>query len=188
MQAKTYPHDRLLARTILKSIPREVTPNHITILRICLTPLVVWLLYLKEYSFGLPIFLLVAFTDMIDGSLARVRGQVTAWGMLWDPIADKLLIGSVAILLLSRHFPPELAVLIIGLEVLFLLGGWYRKRQGTIVAANWWGKSKMLCQVFGIAAFLVFLQSGEASAAVVSYVLFLLAALLAVFSLLKHGL
>lgn len=188
MMSKIYAHDRLLAATVLKLIPAKVSPNQITILRILLTPAVLWLLWVESYEMGISLFLLVAFTDMIDGSLARTRGQVTSWGMLWDPVADKLLIGAVAVLLLFRAFPAELIVVIFGLEAAFLIGGYYRKRQGVIVAANWWGKFKMLCQVIGVTLFLLFLQTGMASLATASYVVFVLATLLAVGSLFRQGL
>src|SRR5512135_2881789 len=146
MQTKIYPHDRLLAATVLKLVPPQVTPNQITILRILLTPVVLWLLWVRAYEWGTALFLLVAFTDALDGSLARTRGQISSWGMMWDPVADKLLIGSVVALLLFRAFPEELIVVIFGLEAAFLVGGYYRKKQGVIVSANWWGKLKMLCQ------------------------------------------
>jgi CDP-diacylglycerol--glycerol-3-phosphate 3-phosphatidyltransferase len=188
MSSKIYPHDRLLAGSVLKLIPSRVTPNQITILRILLTPAVLWLLWIKSYETGIALFLLVAFTDMMDGSLARTRHQVTAWGQVWDPVADKLLIGSIAVLLLFRHFPEELAILIFGLEAAFLVGGYYRKRQGVIVSANWWGKFKMLCQVIGVTLFLLFLKTGMLWLAGASYIIFVLAALLAVGSLFKHGL
>ena len=188
MSGKIYPHDRLMGHTVLKLIPRGVTPNQITIFRILLTPVVLWLLWRQDYASGIILFLFVAFTDAVDGSLARMRDQVTPWGMVWDPVADKLLIGSVVALLLFRHFPVELIVVIFGLEAAFLVGGYYRKRQGIIVSANWYGKIKMICQVFGVTLFLLFLKTGFAALVPVSYGVFVLAALLALGSLFKHGL
>lgn len=187
MTSKIYPHDRLLAATFLKLIPAKVTPNQITILRILLTPVVLWLLWKSSYEAGIALFLLVAFTDMLDGSLARTRGQVSSWGMIWDPVADKLLIGSVGVLLLFRSFPEELIIVILGLEAAFLVGGYYRKRQGVMVSANWWGKFKMLCQVFGVTLFLIFLKTGIGSLALASYAVFVLASVLALGSLFSHG-
>lgn len=189
MPARTYPHDRLLARTILKLVPAGVTPNQITIFRILCIPAVLWLLWREAYAPAIPAFLFVAFTDMLDGSLARTRDQVTHWGMLWDPVADKLLIGTVALLLLvTSDFPPEVTVLIVGLELVFLAGGWYRKRQGIVVSANWWGKFKMLSQVAGITLFVLSLSVGSRGLALASFAVFGLAAVLALGSLFKHGL
>ena len=137
---------------------------------------------------GIPLFLVTALTDMLDGSLARSRGQVTKWGALWDPIADKLLIGSVALLMLMRHFPPTLTIIVIGLEATFLAGGWYRATQGEAVAANWWGKLKMLSQVAGVTLYLLSLQTGVTGLAAASYASFGIACVLALVSLFRHGL
>lgn len=188
MTAKTYPHDRFLAATLLKLVPKETTPNQITVARMFMTPMVLWLLYEGRYELATPLFLVTALTDMLDGSLARTRNQVTEWGILWDPIADKLLIGSVAVLLLARHFSPSLAAIILGLEAAFLAGGWYRAAQGEIVAANWWGKLKMLSQTLGVTLFLLFLQTGVGALATASYAVFGAACVLAVVSLFRHGL
>lgn len=188
MPAKIYPHDRLMGRTVLRLIPGGVTPNQITIFRICLTPVVLWLLWRNHYDYGTILFLFAAFTDAVDGSLARTRDQVTSWGMVWDPVADKLLIGSVVALLMFRHFPIELIVVVFGLEAAFLAGGYYRKRQGLIVSANWLGKFKMLCQVLGVTLYLLFLSTGYAAFAPASYAVIVVAALLALGSLFQHGL
>ena len=187
MTAKTYPHDRFLAATLLKLVPKDVTPNQITVTRIFMTPAVLWLLYEGHYALATPFFLLTALTDMLDGSLARTRDQVTDWGKLWDPVADKLLIGLVALLLMLRHFPLELAVAVVGIEMAFLAGGMYRAKQGTIVSANWWGKFKMLAQVIGVTLFLLFLQTGLAPLALASYVAISLSCALALVSLFRHG-
>ena len=185
--SKIYPHDRLMARTVLRLVPPSVTPNQITILRFLLTPVAVWFVHARQYDISIPFFLLVAFSDALDGSLARVRGQVTEWGMIWDPVADKLLIASIAVVLLFRHFPPELAVVIFGLEAIFLAGGYYWKRKGRIVSANVWGKFKMIAQVLGIALFLLFLDTGLAGFAWTSFAAFGAATVLALISFWHHG-
>src|SRR5512141_1406324 len=74
---KPYFHDQLLARTVLRLFPQRVLPNHITMARLVLTPLVVWLIWIGNYAWGVPVFLLTAFTDTIDGSMARTRDQIT---------------------------------------------------------------------------------------------------------------
>src|SRR5262245_56464898 len=110
MPTKIYAHDRLLAATILRIVPESVTPNQITVARFLLTPFVILTLALGRYSFGVPFFLFAAFTDLLDGALARTRSQVTDWGTLWDPIADKLLIGSAIVVLIFREFPIGMAM------------------------------------------------------------------------------
>lgn len=188
MRTKIYPHDRLLAATILKIVPASVRPNQITVVRLLLTPVALYLLLREQYDLGVPFFLFLAFTDMVDGSLARTRRQVTRWGTLWDPIVDKILIGSVAVVLLSKQFPPVIVATLLSLEAAFVIGGWLRKRKGIVTGANWWGKWKMVCQVAGVVSYLLFLQTGFLPLQSLSFGFFGLAALLALCSLLAHGL
>lgn len=185
---QTYPHDKLIGRVFLPLIPETVRPNQITILRLLLTPLVVWFVWKERYDIGIPLFLVVAFTDALDGSLARLRNQVTEWGMVWDPIADKVLIGSVAAVLLYQDFSPEIAIVVFGLEAIFLIGGYYRKRQGRIVSANNWGKLKMMMQVAGITLFLCSIPFRMPALAQASYLVFILATIFALMSIFTHGL
>lgn len=109
----------------------------------------------QQYSIGVPFFLLVAFTDALDGSLARVRKQITEWGTFYDPVADKLLIGSVVLLIVIQHVNPWFGFVIIALEVLIILGGFLRRIDGKLVTANVFGKTKMVLQVVGVMALLI---------------------------------
>jgi len=180
---RPYPHDFLLARTVLPYVPHWVTPNMITILRMLLTPLCVWLVWSGSYTPGAILFLLLGFSDALDGSLARIRKQVTSWGMVADPIADKLLVASVMVILLFRDFPEELVVLIVGIEASFILGGFYWHQRGKVVAANVWGKLKMISQVLGISLFLLSHQAGWMALADISFGVLGLAVVLAIISL-----
>ncbi len=78
--AQLWWHDRLVAKTILKIIPPFIKPNYLTTFRFLATPVVAFLMFREDYLVGLIAFLFVVFTDMLDGSLARVRNQVTEWG------------------------------------------------------------------------------------------------------------
>src|SRR3989339_879810 len=96
--SKLFPHDHIMRYTFVPLVPRFVTPNMITIARMVLIPFILYFLFSNEYGIGVPLFLFAAFTDALDGSVARLRHQVTEWGTFYDPLADKLLIGSVIIL------------------------------------------------------------------------------------------
>jgi CDP-diacylglycerol---glycerol-3-phosphate 3-phosphatidyltransferase len=149
--------DRILARTILPLIPRFVTPNSITWFRFVSIPFVVYLLASGQYVSGLILFFLSSFSDAIDGSLARTRNQVTEWGKMNDPFADKLLIGAAAVVLVSRFLNIYLAATIIGLELFLLAGALYRKRTlGIPIEAEISGKVKMVLQSLGIGALILF--------------------------------
>ena len=153
--SKPYFHDWLLARTVLRLFPRSVAPNQITMARFVLTPLVVWLVWIGNYAWGVPLFLLTAFTDTIDGSMARTRNQITKWGIVFDPIADKLLIGSVLIVLILQNLSLYLGIIIIFMESIAALAGLYSNRRERVYMANNLGKAKMCLQVAGILVMLV---------------------------------
>lgn len=146
-----FPHDLFLARTILRFIPMSITPNRVTLFRILATPVVVALILYGFYLSGVIAFVLVAFTDAIDGSMARTRNQVTKFGMLFDPLADKLLIGIMVLLLVFQNFHYLLGVALLGIEILFIMTALIAKtRFNTVRAANVWGKIKMILQVFAV--------------------------------------
>ncbi len=150
-----YWHDYALAYTILPLIPRFVHPNHLTILRFVMVPMVIWLLAVENYAWGVPMFFLAGLTDLLDGSLARTRNQITPWGIFFDPIADKLLIGSVAILVAIRYYHPVIIVTGIFLDSLPAVGWALGKFSGRKLGANWWGKIKMCLQVLALLCLLV---------------------------------
>ena len=148
---EVHPHDRFLAKTVLRFVPKSVTPNEVTTVRIIATPYVWYLIIQGYYTFGAIMFMLVAFTDAMDGSMARTRNQVTRFGMLYDPLADKLLIGTMVLLLLFQHFNYWLGVAILGIEIVFILTALVATiKFHTVKSANRWGKIKMISQVFAM--------------------------------------
>ena len=157
---KLYWHDRILAKTILRLIPRDVRPNHLTILRFLLTPFVLYYLWQQNWPVVVPLFLFAALTDALDGSLARTRKRITMWGTVADPAADKLLIGSVVALFVAQEIDVVFATIIIVIELMIILTGLARRRRGEYVSANWYGKLKMLFQVIGVTALLIARWSG----------------------------
>lgn len=148
-------HDRMLAKTILKLLPKGLLPNHITVFRFLATPAVVLLMLYERYYIGLIAFLLVAFTDALDGSMARTRNQITEWGKAYDPVADKILIGSMVFIIVLRYIDFWTAMVIVGLEIIIITIAWIRKVKGYKVEANIWGKIKMMLQVLGVAILLL---------------------------------
>ncbi len=143
---KLYFHDRIMRLVVLPFIPDAIQPNHVTALRFLLTPVVIWALFVENYAFGVPLFLITAFTDALDGSLARVRNKITPWGIFFDPVADKLLIGSVAILLGLKYYHPAIIFAALLLDILPSLRWASTRYAGTVMMANIWGKLKMFLQ------------------------------------------
>lgn len=141
--------DRFLAATFLKLFPDFVTPNQITRFRLISIPFVAFLLAFDYYAAGTILFLFAAFSDALDGALARTKRNVTSWGTFYDPIADKLLIGAASVIVVSKYIGLGLATAIVFLEVL-LVSLAYVRYKGRIVPAKIMGKTKMILQCLGI--------------------------------------
>ena len=186
--AKWYPHDYFLRYLIIPFIPAWIYPNHITVLRFILVPFVLWFLYIEHFDIGVPLFLFAAFTDALDGSLARVRHQITDWGTFYDPFADKLLITGVILIVVVHYINPIFALLVVGIECIIFLGGCVRKRRGEITSANVFGKTKMFLQVTAVLFLLIAAWAGADLFIDASIATFSLAIAFAILSLFTYGL
>ncbi len=152
---KVYATDRFLVRYLLRWLPAGVTPNQLTVARIVLVPFVIAFLWQENYWVGIPLFLFAALTDALDGAMARTRNMITAWGRIFDPFADKLLVLSVAGILAYAHLPLWLLGAVVVSELLFIVAALLWHRQGRLVQANIWGKVKMILQVTSLVLLLL---------------------------------
>ncbi len=149
-------------------------PNALTLLRIFFVPLLVAALVQRKVDwdflgvrlgselFALWIFLAAAFTDLLDGYLARRWGQITTVGTLLDPIADKMLISAALISLVQTgHVSAGLTILLIGRE--FAISGLrsIAASAGYTIKANDLGKTKMVFQVLAIALVILAIRFPE---------------------------
>jgi len=146
--------DRFLAKTFLRLMPSFVTPNQITKFRLLSIPFITLLLALDLYVAGAFLFLFSAFSDALDGALARTKHKITTWGTLYDPVADKLLIGAVSVIIVSKYISPYLALVIVIIEILLVASAYFRYR-GRVVPAKTMGKTKMILQCVGIIVLLI---------------------------------
>lgn len=185
--AKLFPHDYLMRYTLVPLIPKCISPNMITWFRFVTIPFILVFLSLDNYTVSVPLFLISALSDALDGSLARLRHQITAWGTFYDPLADKLLIGTVVLVVVIQHINPILGFLILFIDALILIGGYIRKRQGKVMGSNIFGKTKMFFQILGVGFLLVALWAGFDLFIPLSIGALALAVVLAVISLFTYG-
>lgn len=138
--------------------------NKITVARIGLIPLFILLLYpfpdkpFDPYGmyWAAAIFIIAAATDQLDGYVARKYNQVTKLGMLLDPLADKLLICAALLLLVQMHSVPAwIAFGIIGREIVITGLRIMAAKKRIALAADRYGKIKLVVQVVAIAAVLL---------------------------------
>jgi CDP-diacylglycerol--glycerol-3-phosphate 3-phosphatidyltransferase len=131
-----------------------LTPNFMTISRIVAIPVIVILLMVdtKITTFSAAVFFSAAsITDYLDGYLARTRGLVTKLGKILDPMADKLLVSSTLVMLVSLGFIQAwIACVIIGRELAVTGLRCVLIENGQDVAASWLGKYKTGFQIAAI--------------------------------------
>jgi CDP-diacylglycerol--glycerol-3-phosphate 3-phosphatidyltransferase len=146
--------------------------NVLTIARILMIPLVVVLFYMPQpwlRPAAAIVFILAAITDSLDGYLARKLGQTSALGAFLDPVADKLMVATALILLVTYAPPPlELiefnphilitltAAVIVGREItISALREWMAEMGARgKVAVSSWGKLKTIFQMTGLSLML----------------------------------
>ena len=136
-------------------------PNLVTWLRILLIPLIVglfyipdeWLSYEGRNIAATAVFVFAALTDWLDGYLARVLNQMSAFGAFLDPVADKLMIAASLIVLLQLgRVDAVVGLIIIGREIaISALREWMaRVGQAKSVAVAFIGKVKTVSQMVAI--------------------------------------
>ncbi|HHU72863.1 MAG TPA: CDP-diacylglycerol--glycerol-3-phosphate 3-phosphatidyltransferase [Clostridiales bacterium] len=127
-------------------------PNRITLFRVIMIP-VFLLVYLNQnitynnYIAG-AIFLIAAFSDFLDGYIARKQNLITNFGKFMDPLADKLLVSAALICFVEFNLLPSwIAFIIIARE--FIISGFrlVASDNGVVIAASWWGKIKTNLQM-----------------------------------------
>ncbi|HHT9120205.1 MAG TPA: CDP-diacylglycerol--glycerol-3-phosphate 3-phosphatidyltransferase [Candidatus Hypogeohydataceae bacterium YC41] len=128
----------------------ENLPNQLTVLRLFMSLFFFLALSLSFFDMALAVFIMAIATDFLDGYLARRNGQISNFGRIVDPLADKLIICGGFSLLLS-YLPilkPWMVITIILRELLISLIRGYAELNGVNLPSNIWGKVKMTFQSF----------------------------------------
>ena len=117
-------------------------PNVLTIIRIILIPVFVVLFFKGEKIAALCVFCAASLTDMLDGYLARKLNQITDFGKLFDPLADKLMVLTAMVCQTFWGPLPLVAVIIVALkELVMVLGGIFMLSKNVVGYSNYFGKA-----------------------------------------------
>lgn len=136
-------------------------PNKLTLFRVVLIPFFVFFLlapYFEGYGnyIAVTIFIVASLTDMLDGKIARKYNLVTNFGKFMDPLADKLLVCSAMICLISTgQLPVWIVIIIISRE--FIISGFrlIASDNGVVIAASYWGKFKTTFQMLMVIVLII---------------------------------
>ena len=128
-------------------------PNKLTLFRVILIPFFVVCMLVNvtgnaDKWIALIIFIIASLTDLLDGKIARKYNLITDFGKFMDPLADKLLVCSALICLVSlNRIPAWIVIIIIARE--FIISGFrlIAADNGRVIAASYWGKFKTTFQM-----------------------------------------
>ncbi len=125
-------------------------PNQLTIFRLLLVPVIGYSLsadFAYHAQVSAAVYATAAATDSLDGQIARRRHSVTELGKFLDPLADKILVVTVLVILVGQAIIPAWVVVVVfGREFLITGLRFVAANQGVVVASTPWGKSKTLSQ------------------------------------------
>lgn len=138
--------------------PFRAAPNLLTLGRICLAPFLVAAILEKRFEMGFILFIVAGLTDALDGALARILKQRTVFGHYLDPVADKLLLSTLFLVLMYEGLiPTTVTVLVFGRDVAILLVAaiLYAAVGRREFKPSVFGKANTLSQIIAVAAVLL---------------------------------
>ena len=142
-------------------------PNKLTISRFALTAVFLWAMFSKfayNDTLALFFFCLAGVTDFLDGRIARARGLITNFGILMDPLADKVMTCSAFVAFVeSTHLNPDapvkvaawMVIVIVARELAITGLRLLAASKGVVLSAERFGKHKTISQIIAIIALLV---------------------------------
>lgn len=166
-------------------------PTQLTILRLVMVPIVLLLMYFDYRIAAVVIYTLAAITDTLDGYLARKWNQSTAFGAFLDPVADKLMVAVVCIVLVHDYAEFWLTVgviVIIGREIFIsALREWMAEKNArNVVAVSNIGKIKTWLQMVALGLLIWKDATPEIPVQMIGFICLGLAVLLTLYSLFDY--
>jgi cardiolipin synthase len=138
--------------------PFRAAPNILTLLRICLAPFLVAAILEDRFALSFGLFVAAGLTDALDGTLARMLKQRTMLGQYLDPVADKLLLSTLFLVLTHKGLiPARVTVLVFGRDVgiLVVAAILYAAVGRREFRPSIFGKANTLVQVLAVASVLL---------------------------------
>ena len=135
----------------------RTAPNLLTLLRICLAPFLVAAILENRFALGFALFVTAGLTDALDGLLARLLKQRSQLGEYLDPVADKLLLSTLFLVLMHMSLiPVTVTVLVFGRDVgiLVVAAILYAAAGRREFTPSLFGKANTMAQVAAVAAVL----------------------------------
>ncbi|MGZ4878965.1 MAG: CDP-alcohol phosphatidyltransferase family protein, partial [Candidatus Angelobacter sp.] len=134
-------------------------PNLLTLLRLIFVPFVVVAIQQQKYAWALGIFVVAGITDGLDGLLARVLKQKTTLGQYLDPIADKLLLSTMFLMLSIAHIIRwPVTILVFSRDIIILIVCTLLYATGTmrVFRPSWFGKANTAVQILSVPLALIY--------------------------------
>jgi cardiolipin synthase len=141
-----------------RSNPFRTAPNLLTLMRICLAPFLVAAILGAHYAVSFGLFAAAGLTDALDGTLARLLKQRSMLGQYLDPVADKLLLSTLFLVLTHKGLiPARVTVLVFGRDVgiLVVAAILYAAVGRREFNPSLFGKANTVAQVGAVAAVLL---------------------------------
>jgi cardiolipin synthase len=138
--------------------PFRTAPNLLTLLRICTAPFLVAAILDHNYGLSFGLFVAAGLTDALDGALARVLKQRSMLGQYLDPVADKLLLSTLFVVLTYQGLiPVRVTVMVFGRDVgiLVVAAILYAAAGRREFGPSLFGKANTVVQVVAVAAVLL---------------------------------
>jgi cardiolipin synthase len=145
--------------SITRLNPIRYAPNLLTLARICMAPFLVAAILEDRYALSFYVFLAAGLTDALDGTLARFLKQRTMLGQYLDPVADKLLLSTLFLVLMHKGLiPPRVTVMVFGRDVgiLVVAAILYAAAGRREFTPSIFGKANTLAQIAAVAAVLLY--------------------------------
>lgn len=139
--------------SIFRFNPLRTMPNLLTISRLCLAPFLISAIFERRFQLSFILFVVAGLTDALDGGLARILKQRTVLGQYLDPVADKLLLSTLFLVLTHLNLiPTRVTVLVFGrdLAILVVAALLYAAVGRREFKPTFFGKASTVAQIFAV--------------------------------------